>query len=178
MACYWRKGYVYLSEHYIKETSAPLGKAATLKSDVVLPYTNIPTVVPVTFSDHEQSGMKDLFVRRSDEISMAGVLENAIGSGIVAIGKHIIFDQDEAKNVKEIREAVKEILQWIRQQPQVPQPGQGIMQPKTGIGRKLKSPVVNTNSGIRPQKEVSPPASKNAHQQILKRLGLDPNKYG
>ena len=122
--------------------------------------------------------MKDLSVRRSDEISMAGILENAIGSGILAIGKHIIFDQDEEKNKKETQEAVKEILQWVRLQQQSPQPGQGIMQPEKGIGRQLFPPVVKTNSGMRLQTGINPVASKTTHQQILKRLGLDPNKYG
>ena len=178
MACYRRKGYVYQSGHYIKESSAPLGKASVLKSDVAHSCTDIPTVVPVTFSDTEQTGMKDLSVRRVDEISMAGVLENAIGSGIVAIGKHILFDRDEAKIIKETLSTVREILRLVRLQQQPAQPGQGILQPKKGIGRQLLPPVVKTNPDIRLQTKVSPDTSKTTHQQILKRMGLDPNKYG
>ena len=178
MACYRRKGYVYQSGHYIKDTPAFLGKDPSMESVGALPCTNSTSVIPVNFADSGQSGMKDLSVRRSDEITMAGVLENAIGSGIVAIGKHMIFDREEAKNVKETREAVKEILQLLRLQQQTAQAGQGILKPDKGPGRQLLPKVFNTNAGIRPLPENSPAASKTTHHQILKRMGLDPDKYG
>ena len=143
MACYKRKGYTYVSGHYEKPQSASLGDMPDHKDMTVVsvPQKSSPVA---KVSKPESPG------RSAEKISVMGIAENAIGSGLVSTAKYIMHDKPMMEMIRELHEVL-------------------VAQPKRILQQQTK--------GMGMQPMPFPSSSSSSHPLNTQRLGIDANPF-
>ena len=170
MACYKRKGYTYISGHYAKPLPAAIGEVGTVKTELTttVPSRTVQLANPAAPQVPAPAGMEELPLRRSNEVTMGGVTENVIGSGIVAAGQYLFILQPLMDQVKQIHHKISVIERRLQpQQSHVQQAKQA-----TGQSVKFGNQTITQPSFSAPLTPI---------EQLKKRMGLDsrqPPKFG
>lgn len=143
MASYKRKGYTYVSGRYVKPDT---NKQEDLGSPAVTSLEPAKLAAPpAMMAMPDPKGMGVGMPRSSEEITLAGIAENAIGASIVAVGTHLVVGQYTEKTLQEIRALLLKLLSLQQQ-------GQGNFQPTKMVIRGLPK-----SAGIKPIDKPAPP---------------------
>lgn len=166
MACYKRKGYTYVSGHYKKPQLETVGEVLVYRSVSVSPE-------PPETSAKVPVGKQQLTTKGVDAITVTGIAENAIGSGIVATAKYLMHDMPMMELIKELHEVLVALPRRISQQ-QAKQMAKGMNSASQNQLQQSKQSGHKSASN----QPLSNQANSAISQQLnTKRLGIDPNPF-